>query len=224
MARGDEALAAEHGAKRAAAVQRRCDAGAVVDHAVLGEEQGELVVQSVIDAVGVAVDEIDDLVLVREPLHAALEIGMRRARAEVGEAIFHERDPAPGPVEELLLVGDDVGDALGVAAQAAVGLLEGGPVLVPELREHVVLGLADLVAVEIRRARVQVVPLVAQQSARVLLGERDVDRLVALDELGQREARPSLHEQHHLQHPSGRPSTIWSRYSDMPSAATPLHE
>ena len=40
------------------------DARSVVDHTVLGEQFNDFVVQSVIDAVRVAVDKIDDLVLV----------------------------------------------------------------------------------------------------------------------------------------------------------------
>jgi hypothetical protein len=40
------------------------DAGSVVNHTILGEQFNDLVVQPVIDAVRVAVDKIDDLVLV----------------------------------------------------------------------------------------------------------------------------------------------------------------
>jgi len=45
------------------------DARAVVDHTVLGEQFDDLVVEPVIDAVRVAVDEIDDLILVDQTLH-----------------------------------------------------------------------------------------------------------------------------------------------------------
>ena len=48
--------------------------------------------------------------------------------------------------------------------------------------------------------RVEVVPLVLPQAGGVSFGERDVNRLVALDELGHREPRLALQQKHHLQH------------------------
>ena len=108
-------------------------------------------------------DEVDDRVLVDQVSHVAVEAGTRRAHAEIGSAVFDEHDPALGSVEELLLVRDDLGEALGVPLHSAMRLGEGLHVLVPEFREDVVLGLPHLVPVEIQRARVQVVPLVAQR-------------------------------------------------------------
>src|SRR5262245_22174355 len=75
--------AAEQRAKGAAAADGRSDAGAVVDQALLGEELGELVVQLVIDEIRVAMDEIDDLVLVHQPSHVAFEVRARSASAQV---------------------------------------------------------------------------------------------------------------------------------------------
>jgi hypothetical protein len=44
----------------------RCDTRSVVDHTVLGEEADDLVVEPVIDAIRIAMNEIDYLVLVNE--------------------------------------------------------------------------------------------------------------------------------------------------------------
>ena len=65
---GRAMIAAEHRAQCGAAPQRRCETGAVVDDAVLCEELRDLVVELVVDAVRVAVYEVDDRVLVEEAL------------------------------------------------------------------------------------------------------------------------------------------------------------
>ena len=44
-----------------------CESRSVVDHTVLGEQFDDLFVEPVIDAVRIAVDEIDNLVLVYQP-------------------------------------------------------------------------------------------------------------------------------------------------------------
>lgn len=46
---------------------RRCETRSIVDHAVFGEEFDHFVVEPLIDAVRISVNEIDDLVLVEEP-------------------------------------------------------------------------------------------------------------------------------------------------------------
>jgi len=43
-----------------------CDTRSIVDHTVLGEEADDLVVEPVIDAIRIAMNEIDYLVLVNE--------------------------------------------------------------------------------------------------------------------------------------------------------------
>jgi hypothetical protein len=49
------------------------DARSIVDQTVLGEQFNDLVIGPVIDAVRVAVDEIDDLVLADQPPHCGFE-------------------------------------------------------------------------------------------------------------------------------------------------------
>ncbi len=46
----------------------RSESRSVVDHAIIGEELDHIVIEPVVDAIGIAVNEIDDLVLVEEPL------------------------------------------------------------------------------------------------------------------------------------------------------------
>jgi hypothetical protein len=46
----------------------RSESRSVVDHAIFGEELNHIVIEPVVDAVGIAVNEIDDLVLVEKPL------------------------------------------------------------------------------------------------------------------------------------------------------------
>jgi hypothetical protein len=65
----------EHLAQRASTAHGWRDArAAVVQHALFREQRCDLVVQAVVDAVGVAVDEVDDLILVDEALQNALSI------------------------------------------------------------------------------------------------------------------------------------------------------